>query len=540
VPDIRLAVAQTNPIVGDFSGNREQIERAMLKASGVDILLFGELALTGYPLADYSYRADVLASTELELAKLVKFSAQDQLHKTTFVVGHVSAADARPDSQQSYALAHNTATVFRGGVELGRYHKQKLPNYDVFDDWRNFVPGNKELVFQLGKTRCAVKICEDIWSSDSKTVLGDEPGLVLVLNGSPFTREKFAQRRQAAIRFAAGNDLLYANLVGGQDELVFDGDSFFVSGGREVFRANNEPGVFEVNHGPETQDSGFTLAEPDHWRRLFDVLVVGLRDYVLKTKQQKIVLGLSGGIDSAMCAVIAVEALGAQNVLGVGLPSRFSSEHSLTDARLLAKNLGIHYRELPIEPAHAAFEQMVSLPGLAGENVQARIRAVTLMAISNAEGHLLLSTGNKSEVAVGYSTIYGDSAGGFAPIKDVYKTDVWALARWFNAQARVSIIPESSINKPPSAELRPDQTDQDSLPDYSLLDALLQQLIEGGSGVPELIASGYEPELVRRIDELVRKAEWKRSQGAIGTKTTSVAFGRGRRVPLTTQFGDLA
>lgn len=534
MPDLRLAVAQTNPIVGDFSGNREQIEQAMLQAGEVDILLFGELALTGYPLADYSYRADVLARTDAQLAKLISFSAQESLRQTTFVVGHVSAADTRPDSQQSYAMAHNTATVFRNGAVLGRYHKQKLPNYDVFDDWRNFVPGDRELVFQVGQTRCAVKICEDIWAGDSTEVLGDEAGLVLVLNGSPFTRDKFSQRREAAMRYAAGNDLLYANLVGGQDELVFDGDSFFMSAGREVFRAGNQVGVFEV-----TQHLGSELAEPDNMQRLFDALVLGLSDYVSKTRQQRVVLGLSGGIDSALCAAIAAAAVGAENVLGVALPSRYSSEHSLSDARSLAENLGIEYREVAIEPAHQAFEQMVSLPGLAGENVQARIRAVTLMAISNAEGHLLLSTGNKSEVAVGYSTIYGDSAGGFAPIKDVYKTDVWALARWFNEQAGTNLIPESSITKAPSAELRPDQKDQDSLPDYEVLDGILSMLIEGSAGVPEIIAAGFDAEAVKRVDALVRAAEWKRSQGAIGTKTTSVAFGRGRRVPLTTQFGDL-
>jgi NAD+ synthase (glutamine-hydrolysing) len=533
VPDLRLAVAQTNPIVGDFSGNREQIAAYMRESASYDIVLFGELALTGYPLADYSYRADVLDQTESTLRQLIEQSADPALSATTFVVGHVSKAGSRPSNQQSFALAHNTATVFRAGVEIGRYHKQKLPNYDVFDDWRNFVPGTSDFTFTHGETRCVVKVCEDIWSGSAAEVLGTERGLVLVLNGSPYTRDKFNERRAAATSYAAGNDLLYANLVGGQDELVFDGGSFFISGGRERYRAGNQAGIFEVVESAE-------LAVHDPQRELFDALVTGLRDYVLKTKQQRVVLGLSGGIDSAVCAAIAVQAVGPENVLGVGLPSRFSSAHSLVDARLLAENLGIEYREIPIEPAHAAFEQMVELQGLAGENVQARIRAVTLMAISNAEGHLLLSTGNKSEVAVGYSTIYGDAAGGFAPIKDVYKTDVWALARWFNAQTGTEVIPKSSITKPPSAELRPDQTDQDSLPDYEQLDEILALLIEGGAGVPELIAMGHAAETVRRIDSLVRQAEWKRSQGAIGTKTTSVAFGRGRRVPLTTQFGDLA
>jgi NAD+ synthase (glutamine-hydrolysing) len=527
VPDLRLAVAQTNPVVGDLAGNRDQIAEAMLQASNSDILLFGELALTGYPLADFSYRADVLVKTEAALTDLVKLSASESLRETTFVVGHVSAALQRPDNQHSYAMSHNTATVFRDGVEIGRYHKHKLPNYDVFDDWRNFVPGTQELVFEVSGKRCAVKICEDIWSGpDSNDV-----DLWLVLNGSPYTRHKFRERRDAALRFAGHADLLYANLVGGQDELVFDGDSFFISGGKEVFRAGNAAGCFPVSPQP--------LSAPDETERLFESLVTGLRDYVSKTGQSKVLLGLSGGIDSALCAAIAVRAVGAENVLGVGLPSRYSSDHSLADAKEIAHNFGFEYREIPIDTAHQAFEGMVKLDGVAGENVQARIRAVTLMAISNAEGHLLLTTGNKSEVAVGYSTIYGDSAGGFAPIKDVYKTEVWALARWFNQHVGRPMIPESSIAKAPSAELRPNQTDQDSLPDYELLDSILTMFIEGSATVHEVIAAGFDPDLVVKIDSMVRLAEWKRSQGAIGTKTTAVAFGRGRRVPLATNFGDL-
>jgi NAD+ synthase (glutamine-hydrolysing) len=260
---------------------------------------------------------------------------------------------------------------------------------------------------------------------------------------------------------------------------------------------------------------------------------------VQKTGQRKIVLGLSGGIDSALCAAIAKEAVGAQNVTGVLLPSRYSSDHSLSDAELLAKNLGIEHRTVPIDPAHQAFEASLPLSSLAQENIQARIRAVILMGISNSEGHLLISTGNKSEVAVGYSTMYGDAAGGFAPIKDVYKTDVWRLATAYNDRYDSFVIPENSIVKPPSAELRPGQLDQDSLPDYGLLDDVLGLLIEGKKTVTEVVAAGFDAETVTRIDGMVRASEWKRSQGAIGTKTTEVAFGRGRRVPLTTRFGKL-
>jgi NAD+ synthase (glutamine-hydrolysing) len=272
---------------------------------------------------------------------------------------------------------------------------------------------------------------------------------------------------------------------------------------------------------------------------LWGVLVAGLRDYLAKTGQKQVILGLSGGIDSALCAAIAVDAVGPENVHGVALPSRYSSEHSLSDAKALAGNLGLKYRTVEIERAHKAFEDSIALNGLASENIQSRIRAVILMGISNTEGPLLLTTGNKSEIAVGYSTMYGDSAGGFAPIKDLYKTEVWELARWLNAQHGREVIPVSSIEKPPSAELRPDQTDQDSLPEYHSLDAILVRLIEHSSTVAEIVGEGFDPELVRSVDAMVRKAEWKRSQGAIGTKISDVAFGTGRRVPLTTRFESL-
>jgi NAD+ synthase (glutamine-hydrolysing) len=269
------------------------------------------------------------------------------------------------------------------------------------------------------------------------------------------------------------------------------------------------------------------------------VLVTGLRDYLAKTGQKQVVLGLSGGIDSALCAAIAVEAVGPENVHGVALPSRYSSDHSISDAKALAENLCLNYRDEEIDKAHRAFEDTIALSDLASENIQSRIRAVILMGISNTEGPLLLTTGNKSEIAVGYSTMYGDSAGGFAPIKDLYKTEVWALSRWLNKERGREIIPTSSIEKPPSAELRPGQTDQDSLPEYLVLDQILEQLIERSSTVSEIVRNGFDAKLVREIDAMVRKAEWKRSQGAIGTKVSAVAFGAGRRVPLTTRFETL-
>ena len=461
-------------------------------------------------------------------AKLVDAGLDD----VAVIVGHPSLAEV--SERNGWAIAHNSASVIKGGKLIGTYHKQILPNFDVFDDWRNFVPGESELIFEINGTKCAVAICQDIWTEDSSrsvALSNDGVELLLVLNGSPYTRNKAVERRQAARDFQNGFALAYSNLAGGQDELVFDGGSFLLdASGTEVLRAGMEPGLYwEQNEKLEPVKSN-DLAT------LWQVLVIGLRDYCAKTGQTKALLGLSGGIDSALSAAIACEALGNKNVVGIALPSRYSSEHSVEDAYALAKNLDIEIRQVPIDRAHQAFETMVELSQLASENLQARIRAVTLMAISNSEGHLLLTTGNKSEIAVGYSTMYGDSAGGFAPIKDVFKTDVWALARWVNSVHESAVIPVSSIEKPPSAELRPDQLDSDSLPDYQLLDEILKLLIEKSATIPETEALGFDVSEVVRIEAMVRNSEWKRSQGAIGTKTTEVSFGTGRRVPLTTRF----
>ena len=536
--EIRIGFGQINPVVGDFAHNSKQILHVMDEASGkVDLLVFGELALCGYPLGDLSYRTDIIAATEDALSKLISVSAESKYKDLTVVLGHVSLATKAQDNQSSFAAAHNSATVFKAGKVIGRYDKRYLPNYDVFDDWRNFVPGENDLVFELNGQRVGVSICEDIWHPESpqrESLAKAGVSLLVVPNGSPYTRDIQTRRRNSVREFQNGFAVAYANLAGGQDELVFDGDSFLMDqDGKEVSRAEMGPGFYPAI---ETELEPVLDDEPE---RLYQALVTGLRDYCAKTGQKRAVLGFSGGIDSALCGAIAVDALGADAVLGIGLPSRYSSDHSLDDAKQLAKNLGCEFREIGIDPAHKAFESMVELQGLAGENVQARIRAVTLMAVSNAEGRLLLTTGNKSEIAVGYSTMYGDSAGGFAPIKDVLKTDVWRLAKWLNASRGKEIIPVSSIEKPPSAELRPGQLDTDSLPDYELLDDILRLLIEKTATVDEVVALGFERELVSDIDNKVRAAEWKRSQGAIGTKTTQVAFGSGRRVPITTRFGKL-
>ena len=526
--NLKVAFGQTNPVVGGFKHNLNLVTELLREMpTDTDLIVFGELALCGYPLGDLSYRKDIIARSEDTLLDLLEISKS--FPRTTIVIGYASLASSVSKVQSSFAIAHNSAAAIRGGKVLGSYHKQILPNYDVFDDWRNFVPGTHELFFEVQGVKCAVAICEDIWDEDSKRpkLLADAGvELLVVPNGSPYTRSKRVERIDAARKFQNGFALAYANLSGGQDELVFDGGSFLMtsSGDIEVL-GGTKSGV--VTNGIENIS--------DH-ELLFDVLVTGLRDYVAKTGQKSVVLGLSGGIDSALCAAIAKEAVGAENVFGVGLPSRYSSAHSLSDAEAVAKALGIAYRVIPIESAHRAFEEAVALSPLASENVQARIRAVILMGISNSEGHLLLTTGNKSEIAVGYSTMYGDAAGGFGPIKDLYKTDVWALARWLNDSRGQELIPWSSITKAPSAELRPDQKDQDSLPEYAVLDEILRHLIEEVRTVSEVSALGFDAFLVQEVDAMVRKAEWKRSQGAIGTKTTKVAFGSGRRVPLTTRF----
>ncbi|SCX11007.1 NAD+ synthase (glutamine-hydrolysing) [Candidatus Aquiluna sp. UB-MaderosW2red] len=536
--NLKVAFGQTNPVVGALNHNLDHIKKMIAEAhlAKVDLLIFGELALCGYPLGDLSYRRDVIARTELALQALIAITAGDEYMGPVVVLGHVSRATIlAPKIQRSLATAHNTASVFGQGKLIGTYHKHLLPNYDVFDDWRNFVPGQQELVFTLKGHKVAVMICEDIWgdSDRSEGLKASGVELVVVPNGSPYSRTKRIERRDAAIRFASGMDLAYANLAGGQDELVFDGDSFYISDSSEIFRADSSPGLYLVS------ESRPAPLEPKDLPKLYEILVTGLRDYLSKTNQVSCVLGVSGGIDSALCAAIAVDAVGSENVVGVALPSRYSSEHSIADAKKLCQNLGIEYREIPIEPAHAAFEAMLELSDLAAENIQARIRAVLLMGISNTQGQLLLSTGNKSEIAVGYSTMYGDAAGGFAPIKDVYKTDVWQLAEYLNSTRDHEVIPQNSITKPPSAELKPDQFDSDSLPDYKELDQILELLIEQANSAGAVIAQGFKSETVHKIDAMVRSAEWKRSQGAIGTKTTKVAFGLGRKVPITTRFEDL-
>lgn len=565
---LRLALAQVNYTVGDLAGNAQMvlIRTREAAAAGADLVAFPELTITGYPPEDLVLRPGFRAASRAALEKLAADLDADGLGEVGVLVGYVD-----DDGGPRNALAF----VHRGDV-LARYYKHHLPNYGVFDERRNFVAGNRFVVVRHRGVDVALTVCEDVWQDGGPfTVAGRVGvGLVVNINGSPYERNKddvrltLLQRRAAE----AGAPILYVNTVGGQDELVFDGDSMVVGRDGEVLMRAPQyvEGLYLVDvevaaahaTGATPQYVGMTverhesadqrvavhgeLVTPVRAERIPDeaevwgALVTGLRDYVEKNRFRSVVLGLSGGIDSAVVAAIAADAIGGDRVYGVSLPSSYSSEHSKSDAAELAERVGAHYRVVAIAPMVDQFVSTLSLSGLAEENVQARVRGTTLMALSNAEGHLVLAPGNKSELAVGYSTIYGDAVGGFAPIKDVPKTLVWALARWRNADAtargETPPIPANSISKPPSAELRPGQLDTDSLPDYELLDAILQRYVDGDQGVHEIVAAGFDADEVARIAGLVDRAEWKRRQYPPGSKISYKNFGKDRRLPITNRW----
>lgn len=547
--NLRLALAQTNPTVGAIDANVAQVFEKVQESSamGANLVAFGEMVITGYPIEDLATRRHFVESAERAVIELAVKLQQAGLGAIAVVVGHPSiAAD---DDRNGWAIAHNTASVLHEGKVIARYSKQHLPNYSVFDEYRNFVPGDETLDFKLGETRIGLAVCEDIWQQGAplSELSVRDCDLILVINGSPFEIDK-DDRRTALVRdFSVKNGCVgaYVNLVGGQDDLVFDGDSFVVNpDGSVVARAAQfADDLLLVDIDADKRKASLVTSHAAHkldddWQ-VWNALVLGLRDYCRKNGFKSVVLGLSGGIDSAVCATIAADALGAENVFGISMPSVYSSEHSKTDAQQLAENLGCNYYTVAIAPMVDSFENSLQISGVASENLQARVRGTTLMALSNQYGHLTLTTGNKTELAVGYSTIYGDSVGGFAPIKDVEKTMVWRLARWRNSQVangEVAPIPENSITKPPSAELRPGQVDQDSLPPYELLDAILDLYVGEQRSVSEIVAKGYEAAVVDRIAKLVDRAEWKRRQGAIGPKITGMAFGRDRRLPITNAF----
>lgn len=578
MPRLRLAMAQTNPTVGDIAGNAKGLlEMAKnAHAEGAQVFLAGELALTGYPIEDLALRDNFLALSSQAAHTFAHMLEQEGMGDMIVVLGHPDKVDSPgPRSAlQPPARARNCASIISAGAIHASYAKHHLPNYAVFDEFRTFVSGDQSLIVRAGGVDLGVVICEDLWRSDGPVqTLTDYPlGALLVPNASPFERDKDAVRRPLVTTRAREMDttVAYVNLVGGQDDLVFDGDSMVVDpqgklvaqGPRFVedlivvdldlpdaiadapVPANTRRiELGQLRPLPEGTPAARPPAALEPLEVVWRALVTGVRDYVEKNGFPSVVLGLSGGIDSAVCASIAADAIGPDRVVGVSLPSVHSSHHSRADAQALADALGIHYRVEPIADVVAPVDEQLGLTGLAAENVQARMRAVILMGISNMEGHLVLTTGNKSELAVGYSTIYGDSVGGFAPIKDAPKTLVWELARWRNDHAKrlgqTPPIPESSITKAPSAELRPDQTDQDSLPDYQLLDEVLDLLIVHALDGPQIIERGYEPEVVEGIIAMVSRAEWKRRQGAIGPRISSVAFGRDRRLPVTSRMTTL-
>jgi NAD+ synthase (glutamine-hydrolysing) len=568
MPRLRVALGQLNMVVGDLAGNTERVLEAMTTAeeAGADLVVFPELALTGYPPEDLLLKPGFVADNLEALAKVAAAS-----ERCATVVGFV---DEGRD-------LHNAAAVCAFGQVQGVYHKQLLPNYAVFDEQRYFSPGlGANQLWLIGGVRVGVSICEDAWSPTGPIAEQAAAGaeLVVNINASPYHANRLAEReRMLATRAAdASCTLVYVNMVGGQDELVFDGASLVLDptgdllasaaqfdetllvvdlDTRPVFRKRlldprgraTAPAlpITTVTTEPRRPAHGkrlplTTVAPLGPVEEVYRALVLGTRDYVVKNGFHDVVIGLSGGVDSSLVAAIATDALGSDHIHGVSMPSRFSSGHSRDDAALLADRLGIDYRTIAIEPAHAALLDMLA-PSFEGreqdlteENLQSRIRGVVLMALSNKHGWMVLTTGNKSELAVGYSTLYGDTAGGFAVIKDVPKTMVYELCRYRNRESEV--IPPAVLTKPPSAELRPDQRDDQSLPPYEVLDPILEAYVEGDQTAGELVEAGFDEELVRRIVRLVDLAEYKRRQSPPGVRVTPKAFGKDRRVPITSRY----
>jgi NAD+ synthase (glutamine-hydrolysing) len=564
MPQLRIALAQVNATVGDLDGNASLVASWTARAhdASAHLVVFPEMVLTGYPVEDLALRESFASASRSSLASLAARLDTEGHGSVAAVVSYLDRDEVGP---------RDAVAVLHEGRIVATQFKHHLPNYGVFDERRLFKPGQTLDIVRLHGLEVGMVICEDIWQEGGPISALGAAGVDLVVspNASPYERHKDDVREPLVARRAAeaGAPLVYVNMVGGQDDLVFDGDSMVVSPSGDVLTrlpqfvehltvmdldlpggastASGEFEGFDVRRVTlsSTPLSYAPLGAPEVVKPLSELeeiwrgLTLGLCDYVRKNGFSSVVLGLSGGIDSAVCAALAVDALGASNVHGVSMPSVYSSDHSRSDASDLAERTGLHYQEQPIADMVAVFVSQLGLTDLAEENVQARCRGVTLMGLSNQHGHLVLATGNKTELAVGYSTIYGDAVGGFAPIKDVPKTLVWELARWRNSVAaergETPPIPPNSITKPPSAELRPGQMDSDSLPDYELLDRVLDDYIEGDRGYADLMAAGFAPELIDRVLRMVDRAEYKRRQYPPGTKITFKAFGRDRRLPMT-------
>jgi NAD+ synthetase len=542
---MRIALAQINPTIGDFAGNEAKILEAARRgeAEDLDLVVFPELAIPGYPPRDLLLKSDFIAKNLAVLQRLAAASG-----KTALMVGY-----AGENKSSTGRPCTNEAALLQDGKITATRQKSLLPTYDVFDEDRYFQPGKDNLPATVNGHSCGLSICEDIWNDEDfwpHRLYGFNPiaGLVsagaeviLNISASPWNvgKEKLRHDMLASLARKSRRPVLLCNMAGGNDELIFDGSSMaFNAEGGLVARAKSFEEDFVV---VDTSGSPFLqpTVVPDE-ENIYKALVLGLRDYMRKCGFKSAVLGLSGGIDSALVACLAVEALGAKNVRGVSLPSRYSSQGSLEDARLLAARLGIAYDVIPIEPPFASVRQQLQ-PVFSGlpedtteENVQARLRGVILMALSNKFGSLVLTTGNKSELAVGYCTLYGDMCGGLAVISDVPKTMVYRLARWINRDRE--LIPTSSLTKPPSAELRPNQTDQDTLPPYDILDAILEHSVVEAKSLPEIVALGFSEADVRRVVHLIELNEYKRRQAAPGLKVTSKAFGVGRRIPIAQRY----
>ncbi|MEV3990899.1 NAD+ synthase [Streptomyces sp. NPDC049837] len=580
VPQLRLALNQIDSTVGDLAANAEAVVHWTRHSAeqGAHLVAFPEMVLTGYPVEDLALRSSFVEASRSALRALAARLAAEGFGDLPVVVGYLDRSEkAQPRFGQPAGAPQNAGAVLYGGEVVLTFAKHHLPNYGVFDEFRYFVPGDTMPVIRVRGVDVALAICEDLWQDGGRVPAARSAGagLLVSINASPYEQNKDDVRLDLVRKRAqeAGCTLAYLAMIGGQDELVFDGDSIVVDKDGEVVArapqfaegsvvldldlpaasADAPTGVVDdgltiervvLSEEPvpayEPELTGGYAERLDDDEEVYTALVVGLRAYAAKNGFRSVLIGLSGGIDSALVAAIACDALGAQNVYGVSMPSKYSSDHSKGDAAELARRTGLNFRTVPIEPMFDAYMGSLGLTGLAEENLQSRLRGTMLMAISNQEGHIVLAPGNKSELAVGYSTLYGDSVGAYGPIKDVYKTSVFRLARWRNRAAeergQTPPIPEASITKPPSAELRPGQVDTDSLPDYDVLDRILELYVDRDQGKDAIVAAGYDEELVTRTLRLVDTAEYKRRQYPPGTKISAKGFGKDRRLPITNRW----